>query len=92
MRPLLIVLLEPRLQVGLAFLERPIDLLAEHDAVKLVQHRFMEPLTDPIGLEMPRLGADMINVPYGEVRFASRRSGVPQYSVPRSVSTRFREM
>lgn len=72
MRPPFVVLLHPRIQVGLEFLQRSIDLLSERHAVQLVQHRFVEPFTDPVGLRMPRLGARVIDVFHGEVQFATR--------------------
>lgn len=69
MGTLLVVLLYPRIQVGLEFLQRSIDLLPKRYAVELVQHRFVEPFTDPVGLGMLRLGARVIDVFHGEVQF-----------------------
>ena len=67
MRPLLIVVLQPCIQVRLEFLRRAIDLLAEGHAVELIQHGFVEPFTDPVGLGMPRLGACVIDVLHREI-------------------------
>ncbi len=53
MGAVLIILLEPALQVGLEFLQRAIDLLAERDPIELVQQCLVEALTDPVGLGMP---------------------------------------
>src|SRR5438105_14048385 len=46
MRPSLIVFGDPGIEVGLQLVDRAIDLLAEGDAVELVQHGAMEALAD----------------------------------------------
>ena len=46
MRPVLIVTLDPGIEVGLEFGDRSIDLLAEDDAIELIEHRLVEPLDD----------------------------------------------
>ena len=48
MRPVLIVTLDPGIEVGLEFGDRSIDLLAEDDAIELIEHRLVEPLDDAI--------------------------------------------
>ena len=50
MCPLLVVLDQPAIQIGLQLVERAIDLFAERDAVELVEQRAMETLADAIGL------------------------------------------
>jgi len=65
MRPLLVVFLDPRIKISLQLLQCPIDFFPEGHAIELVQHRLVEPFADPIGLGMPRLRADMINVLHG---------------------------
>src|SRR4029077_1442739 len=62
MRPPLIIVDEPSIEVGLQLLNRPIDLLAEGDPVKLVQHSAMEALADAVGLRALGLGAAVIDV------------------------------
>lgn len=62
MRPVLVVLLQPVIQVGLQLVQCPIDLLPERHPVEFVQHRLVEPFTDPVGLGMPRLGARVVDV------------------------------
>lgn len=69
MGSLLVVLLQPVVQVGLQLVQRPIDLLPERHPIKFVQHRLVEPFTDPIGLGMPRLGARVVDVLHGKVQF-----------------------
>ena len=39
MRPLLVVLLDPPVEIELQLLQRPIDLLAERDAIELTGSR-----------------------------------------------------
>ena len=48
MRPVLIVTLDPGIEVGLEFGDRSIDLLAEDDAIELIEHRLVEPLDDAV--------------------------------------------
>ncbi len=48
MRPVLIVTLDPGIEVGLKFGDRSIDLLAEDDAIELIEQRLVEPLNDAI--------------------------------------------
>ena len=84
MRPLLVRLLQPRIQVGLEVRQRPIDLLAERHAVEFVQHRLVEPFTDPVGLGMPRLGARVLDVLHRQVEFilmALRRAALLRASI-----------
>src|ERR1700745_898024 len=48
MRPVLIVTLDPGIEVGLEFGDRLIDLLAEDDAIELIERRLVEPLNHAI--------------------------------------------
>lgn len=66
---LLIVLLNPRIQVRLEFLPRPIDLLPERDAIEFVQHDLVESLTDPVGLGMPRFRPGVLDILYRKIEF-----------------------
>ena len=43
MRPVLIVVLPPRIGFGLQFLQDPIDLFPEHPAIELIQQGFVKP-------------------------------------------------
>jgi hypothetical protein len=51
MRSNLVVLLDPGVQIRLQGLDRGVDLLAEGDAVELVEDRAVEPLADPVRLQ-----------------------------------------
>ena len=62
MRPVLIVTLDPGIEVGLEFGDRSIDLLAEDDAIELIEHRLVEPLDDAIRLRALGLGARMVDI------------------------------
>ena len=91
MRPVLGVTLDPGIEVGLKFGDRSIDLLAEDDAIELIEHRLVEPLNDAISLAGSwSWCARMVDIfersEIGLVFVMLAR--LPQYSVPRSVSTR----
>src|SRR5207237_8498915 len=58
----LIVFGDPGIEVGLQLVDRAIDLLAEGDAVELVQHGAMEALADAVGLRALGLGAGVVDV------------------------------
>ena len=53
----LIVLAHPSIEIGLQLIDRMIHLFAERDTVKLIEHRLVEALADPIGLRALGLGA-----------------------------------
>jgi len=69
MRPLLVVVFDPRIKIGLHLLDRPIDLLPERDAIELIQHRLVVALADPIGLRMPHLRPGVNDVLDGQISF-----------------------
>src|SRR5437868_11853721 len=62
MRPLLVVVDEPGIEIGLQFLDRAIDLFTERHPIELVEQRAMEALADPVGLWALGLGAAVIDV------------------------------
>src|SRR6202021_487207 len=62
MWPFLVVSLGPGIEVGLKFGDRSIDLLAEDDAIELIEHRLVEPLNDPIGLGPLGCGVRMVDI------------------------------
>ena len=62
MWPLLIVLYQPSIEIGLQLVDRAIDLLAERDAVELVKQRAMEAFTDAVGLRALCLRAAVIDI------------------------------
>src|SRR3569833_158990 len=88
MRPLMVVRVDPRVKIDLQLFHRRVDLLSERDLVELVQDRLMEALADHIGLRRLGFGARMVDVVDGQIQLNSCCSTIPQYSVPRSVSTR----
>jgi hypothetical protein len=57
-----IVLPHPSIKIGLQLVNGTIHLFAESDAVKFVEHRFVEPLTDVVGLRALGLGARVIDI------------------------------
>src|SRR6201981_3918222 len=62
MWPLLIVLAEPQIEIGLQLVDRTIHLFAERDTVELVENRFVEALADSVGLRALGLGSQVIDV------------------------------
>src|SRR6516162_7380746 len=62
MRPQIVVLDQPGIEVSLQLVDAAVDLLAERDAIELIQYGAMEALTDSIGLRALRLGAAVIDV------------------------------
>src|SRR5690242_11144484 len=62
MWPLLIVLMDPQIEIGLQLVDRTIHLFAERDTVELVEHRFVEALADAVGLRALGLGPRVIEV------------------------------
>src|SRR5262249_1372944 len=62
MRPQMVVLDQPGIEISLQLIDAAVDLLAERNPVKLVQDSAMEALTDSIGLRALGLGAAVIDV------------------------------
>ena len=67
MRPDLVVLGKPAVEVALQFVDAAVDLLAEGDLVELVQDGLLEPLADAIRLRALRPGSRVIHVLDGQV-------------------------
>ena len=67
MRPLLVVVDEPGIEIGLQFLDRAIDLFTERHPIELVEQRAMKALADSVGLWALGLGAAVIDVLDGQV-------------------------
>src|SRR5271165_4135373 len=62
MGPGLVELAHPEVEVGLEVVDRGVDLLAEGDAVELVEHGLVEALDDAVGLRAPGLGSGVVDV------------------------------
>src|ERR1700757_4560547 len=75
MGALLIVFDEPDVEIGLQFVDRRIDLLAERNPVELVEDGAMEALANAIGLRAFGLGAAMVDVLDGQIELVNRGSG-----------------
>ena len=67
MDSLFIVIIEPEIKILLQLTDGVVELLAERDAVELIEHGFMEPLDDAVGLRAFGLGAGMVDVLDGQV-------------------------
>jgi hypothetical protein len=50
MGSVLIIYFQPRVQIGLEFIERSVDLFTKCDSIKPIQHGFVKPFTDTVGL------------------------------------------
>ena len=62
MGPGLVELSHPEVEVGLEVLDRLVELLAEGDAIKLVEHGLVEALDDAVGLRALGLGSGVVDV------------------------------
>ena len=62
MGPGLVELAHPEVEVGLEVLDRPVELLAESDAIELVEHGLVEALDDAVGLRALGLGSGVVDV------------------------------
>jgi len=62
MWPLVVVLDQPAIEIGLQLVERAIDLLAERDTVELVEQRAMKALADSVGLRALGFRAAVIDI------------------------------
>src|SRR5436305_7326274 len=78
MRPPIIVLDQPGIEIGLQLVDAAIDLLAERHPIELVQHGAMEALADSIRLRAFGLGAAVIDVFDGEVKLVFMALGAPK--------------
>ena len=67
MGPLLVVMLQPGIEVSLYLIEDAVDLLTKHHSIKFIEHRLLKPLTDAISLEALNLSASVIDVFHGKV-------------------------
>jgi hypothetical protein len=77
----LIVACYPKIEIELQRVHRVIDLLAERDAIELVEQGLVEPLADAVGLRALHLSSSVMDVLNGEVELIL----VPVMSVPRRV-------
>ena len=50
MRALVVVMMQPFIQIGLQRVDSVMELLSERNLVELLQDRFVEPLADAVGL------------------------------------------
>ena len=69
MWPLLIVLVDPQIEIGLQLVDRTIHFFAERDTIELIEHGFVEALTDAVDLRALGLGARVINVLDRKIEF-----------------------
>ena len=62
MRPDLVELAHPEIEVGLQLLDRRVDLLAEGDAIELVEHGLVKTLDNSVGLRALGPGSSMVDI------------------------------
>src|SRR5262245_35168031 len=65
----LIVFDHPCVEVALQLADCLVKLLAEGDAIELVEHGLVEALANSIGLRALGLGSGVIDILYGEIEF-----------------------
>src|SRR5215469_5510446 len=76
----IIVFNQPGIEIGLQLDDRVIDLLAECDPVKLIQHSAMEALADSIRLWALGLGAAVVDVLNREIELVFMALGAAKFS------------
>src|SRR5271166_253567 len=76
MRPLLVVAIDPEIEIVLQVRDRGIELLAEGDAVELIEDGLVEALSDAIRLRALRLGPRMVDVLDGEIKLVFVMLGI----------------
>src|SRR5208337_1786614 len=76
MRPVSIELFDPPIEIGLQLCDGAIKLFAEGDAIELVQHGFVEPLHDSIGLRAFGFRAGVIDVLDGKIELVVMVLGI----------------
>lgn len=59
---LVIVVMQPFIQIGLKRVDAIVELLAERDLIELLQNRLVEPFTDPVRLGRFDLGLGVVDV------------------------------
>ena len=77
MRAFCVVLTYPCIEIRLQFIDRSVDLLAEGNAVKLVEHRLVQALNDPVRLRALGLGPRVVDVFDREVQLVRVLLGIP---------------
>jgi len=68
MRPLFVVLGEPRVQIDLQLLDRPLQLFAKGDVVKFILDRPVEAFAYAVRLRTVRLGLGMVHILDGQIK------------------------
>ena len=68
MWPVVVVILQPEIEVDLQLLQRCVEGLAESRRVELILQGLVEALADPVGLRMAGLGAAVIDILDGQVQ------------------------
>lgn len=72
----IVVLIEPRIKIGLQGINRFVDILAEGDTIELVEHGLVQSLDDPVGLRRLGLRASVIDVFHGQIQLVFVMLGV----------------
>lgn len=72
----IVVLVEPRIKVRLQGGDRVVDLLAEDDAIELVEHGLVQPFDDPVGLRRLGLCSGVVDVLQGQIQLVFVMLGV----------------
>ena len=62
MRPFIVAVGDPVVQVALQFLDAAIDFSTERTLLELLQNRLVEALADGVGLRLPNLGLRVLDI------------------------------
>ena len=57
-----VVVIYPFIQIGLKLFDSCVNFLSESDLIKFLEHRFVKPLTDAVGLRASRFGFRVVKV------------------------------
>ena len=68
MRPLVVVMLQPSVQIDLQFFQRMVQFTPEGNLVKFVQDGFVEAFADTVCLWMPRFGLGVFYAVYAKIQ------------------------
>ncbi len=67
MSPVVVVVRQPVIQIGLELFERAVNLAPESNLVELLQDGLVEPFADAVGLRMIGFGLGVLDVIQGQV-------------------------
>lgn len=71
-----VILVKPGIEIEPQCADRVVDLLAEGDAIELVEHGFVQPFDDAVGLRQPGPRTDVVDIFHGQMELVFVMLGV----------------